>query len=96
MENYSVFNPQELTRIGIVCPVCQTESIFELSSPIGAVGDRNCPGCSKQMLGAFAHNAKQHNLITLYKDVLERRPKANNKEFEIRLYFKKSADPVTL
>jgi len=86
MEHLFVFAEQELERIGVVCPNCGTESIFDLSKDQSANVDRNCPGCgTEDYLKSFVMEAKQvYNWITYYKRIREIK-----KNVRIHFYFKR-------
>ena len=47
-----------LERIGIVCPDCQTEAIFDLGDK-SANPPRNCPGCDKELLPQFPTGSRE-------------------------------------
>src|SRR6266852_4685081 len=82
----AIFNEKELERIGIVCPNCGTESIFDLDKDQTANQDKACPGCGgSEFLKSFTTEVKQnYNFVTYYKRV---RDMAKN--VEVHLYFKK-------
>jgi hypothetical protein len=69
MERPVIFEEKELAKIGIVCPVCATESIFDLSKDHTANTGRACPGCGKEnFLPSFTTEARQtYNWVTYYK-----------------------------
>jgi transcription elongation factor Elf1 len=87
LEALVVFSEQDLERIGVVCPHCGTESIFNLTKDQAANTDRSCPGCGNaDYLARFVMEAKQeYNWITYYKRV---RDLAKN--VQIRFYFKRT------
>lgn len=86
MENYFIFDEKELARIGIVCPDCNTESVFDLSRDQAADRSRKCPGCGGEILPVFqSPNEYSYNAVTQYVRSLrswEKKPK-------LLLYFKK-------
>jgi hypothetical protein len=84
MERLIAFEESELARIGIVCPNCGTESIFDLGKDQAATTARDCPGCGKHdFLESFTTEARQnYNWITYYK-----RGKEIKKQVRVRFYF---------
>lgn len=86
MEHMLVFEESDLERVGIVCPNCRTESIFDLLKDQTANVDRSCPGCGMaEYLKSFAMEAKQtYNWITYYKRIRDIK-----KNVQIRFYFKR-------
>jgi predicted amidophosphoribosyltransferase len=90
MQDYSIFEHQDLDRIALVCPFCKTEAVFDLNSEQTALRPRHCPACEAELLGTFQRGGKQYNLVTLYKEMRDHKPMIDNKPVEIRLYFKKS------
>ena len=86
MQDYYIFDETELERIGIVCPDCNTESIFDLSKDQTANQSRSCPGCgSEKFLPSFTTEAKQnYNWVTYYK-----RGREIKKGAGLRFYFKR-------
>ncbi len=89
MENIIVFEEKDLERIGVVCPICQTESIFDLSKDQTANADKSCPGCGQtEFLSAFRVEAAQrYNWITYYKRVRDLQ-----KNVKLRFYTKAEND----
>ena len=87
MHDYYIFDENELERVGVVCPHCGTESIFDLTKDQTANQGRDCPGCgNRDFLESFVTEAKQvYNWITYYK-----RGRDIKKKIEIRFYFKHS------
>lgn len=79
----TVFAERELKRIGVVCSICHTESIFDLSADQTANADRACPGCGDfSFLKSFTREGRSHyNWVTYYKTA-----QAADKT-EIRFYF---------
>jgi transcription elongation factor Elf1 len=73
MLNYEVYEEKELVRVGVVCPHCNTESVFDLSKDQTANVGRECPGCGdSEFLRSFQTEAKQsYNWVTYYKRVKE-------------------------
>jgi hypothetical protein len=73
-----------LQRIGIACPDCETESIFDLSKDQTANVGRICPRCgNSKFLESFVTEQKQkYNWVTYYK-----RGKEITKNVTVRLYF---------
>lgn len=86
LDHYTIFGESELARIGIVCPACGTETVFDLSKDQTANQDRDCPGCgSSDFLKSFTTEARQnYNWITYYK-----KGRDMAKSVEVRLYFNK-------
>lgn len=86
MENYFIFDERELERVGLVCPACNTEAVFDLGKDHTAIVARECPGCgSHTFVEAFTTEAKQnYNWVTWYKKAREVK-----KNVGIRLYFRK-------
>ncbi len=82
-----IFDERDLEKIGIVCPHCGTESVFDLGKDQTANQSRDCPGCGNpEFLASFTTEACQHyNWITYYKKARDL-----NKNVGIRLYLKKS------
>ena len=87
MQDYFIFDEGELEKIGLVCPHCNTESLFDLSKDQTANAARSCPGCgSNDFLESFATEVKHnYNWITWYKKV-----RSVKKKVGVRLYFKRS------
>ncbi len=85
VEHLTVFDEQDLERVGVVCPNCGTESIFDILKDQTATVDRSCPGCgTDEYLKSFNVEAKQtYNWITYYK-----RMRDIKKAVRVRLYFK--------
>lgn len=85
MENYFIFDEQELIRIGAVCPDCGTEVVFDLTKDQTAYRPRICPGCEVELIAQFQTEARQnYNLITYYK-----RGRDMAKRPRLLFYFKK-------
>ena len=85
MENYLIFDEQELVRIGAVCPDCGTEAIFDLTKDQAAHRPRVCPGCDAELVEQFQTEAKQtYNWITYYK-----RGRDTKKRPRLLFYFKR-------
>ncbi len=80
----SQFEERQLSRIGVVCPICSTESIFDLNRDQSALANRSCPGCGGQdFLPHLVSNQRQeYNWITYYKRMRDTEKKAT-----VRLYF---------
>ena len=87
VERLIVFDEPDLERIGIICPNCGTESIFDLTKDQTANVDRCCPGCgTTDYLASFIVEAKQtYNWITYYK-----RMRDIKKTVRLRFYFKQN------
>lgn len=87
MDDYFIFNETELERVGVLCPKCETEAVFDLRKDQTANETRECPGCgSTDFLVGFTTDARQnYNWITYYKRVRELK-----KAVGIRLYFRKT------
>lgn len=85
MENYFIFDESELVRIGVVCPDCNTESVFDLGKDQTANKAHDCPGCDAEILPAFRTEARQdYNWITYYQ-----RGRGSEKKAKLLFYFKK-------
>lgn len=86
MQDYFIFDETELVRIGIVCPHCNTESIFDLAKDHTANVSRDCPGCGNpKFVESFTTESRQnYSWITWYKKVRELK-----KNVAVRFYFKK-------
>lgn len=84
MDNCYIFEEQELERIGVVCPGCATESVFDLSRDQTANETRECPGCgSLEFLKSFQTEVRQnYNWVTYYK-----RGREMKKDVRVRFYF---------
>jgi hypothetical protein len=81
-----VFEEGQLDRIGVVCPDCDTESVFDLNRDQVSHDNKACPGCGKyDFLECFIFDAnrRQDNWVTKYK-----RLKDTTKNVTVRLYFK--------
>ena len=89
VQDYFIFDEPELERVGVVCPHCSTESVFDLAKEQVSHTGRECPGCgNSDFLGSFITEAKQsYNWVTYYKRVHDIKKKVG-----IRLYFKKHED----
>ena len=89
MEDYFIFDEKELVRIGVVCPGCGTETIFDLTRDQTATNQTKvCSGCNADLLTSFRTEAPSfYNWITYYK-----RARDVAKDVALRLYFKK---PIT-
>ncbi|MFY9703329.1 MAG: hypothetical protein WAK02_14335, partial [Terriglobales bacterium] len=68
-DSHLIFDEQDLEKVGIVCPHCGTESVFDLSKDQTANQTRECPGCGNaEFLSGFTTEAKQnYNWVTYYK-----------------------------
>lgn len=85
MENYFIFDEQELVRIGVVCPDCNTESVFDLTKDQTAIRPRTCPGCEAEILSVqVSKDRYEYNAITAYKRLLD-----SDKKPRLLFYFKK-------
>jgi peptide subunit release factor 1 (eRF1) len=85
MENYFIFDERELVRVGVVCPNCNTETIFDLSKDQTANRPKRCSGCEGDLLPVCrSENEYTYDAVTEYARLL----KWNNKP-KILLYFKK-------
>lgn len=79
------YDESELTHIGVECPTCGTESIFNLEKDHTANKTHNCPGCDQPLLESFTTEARQnYNWITHYQ-----RARTAKKNVAIRFYFKR-------
>jgi hypothetical protein len=86
MQNYFIFDEPDLEKIGLICPNCNTESVFDLSKDQTANVPRDCPGCGNaKFVESFMTEVKaSYNWITWYKKVREIK-----KSVGIRFYFKR-------
>lgn len=84
----TAFDETDLTRIGLICPECSTESIFGLAEEYKATTDRSCPGCGRtDFLECFVREARtQYNWVTYYQC-----GQTAHKRVRIRLYFQTGA-----
>lgn len=89
VQDYFIFDESDLVRIGVVCPDCNTESVFDLSKDQGANVARGCPGCGKtSFVEKFTTKySRDYNWVTWYKSALDAK-----KSVGVRLYFKKPTD----
>lgn len=80
----TAYNESDLSRIGLICPECGTESIFGLDQEHKATTDRSCPGCGRtDFLECFVRDARtQYNWVTFYRTAREL-----HKRVQIRMYF---------
>jgi hypothetical protein len=86
MQDHYIFDEADFAKVGIVCPQCGTEAVFDLSKDQAANTSRSCPGCGyADFLELFVNEARRnYNWITWYKRLLELPKKSS-----VRLYFKK-------
>jgi hypothetical protein len=84
MERLIAFEESELARIGIICPDCATESIFDLAKDQTANTPRTCPGCGQAnfLESFFTENRQNYNWVTYYK-----RGREIKKRVRVRFYF---------
>ena len=86
MQSPIVFSEAELQRIGVVCPECRTEAIFDLKADHTANVNRECVGCGDaKFLESFTLPQRKYNTITYYKAAGEL-----SKSGAIRFYFEQS------
>lgn len=91
MEDYYIFEEKELVRVGVVCPDCQTETIFNLTGEnvATAVKPRMCTGCDKELLPVIPASTVSYNAVTAYKRLLDW-----DKKLKLRFYFKRDTAKV--
>jgi hypothetical protein len=82
MKEQLIFEEKELKRLGLVCSICNTESIFDLGKDQTANSSRECPGCGADFLKSFSLQGKLSNWVTYYKAALDA-----PKNVRIRFYF---------
>jgi len=58
-------NALELNRIGVTCPTCKSEMVFDCASDRSPVGGWECPGCGAMMQDAM-------NLARSYREFFQR------------------------
>lgn len=86
VQDYAIFEESELERIGVVCPVCGTEAIFDLGKDQTANQTKPCPGCGGDLVTSFTTEARQsYNWVTYYK-----RGRDVKKAVTLRFYFRRS------
>ena len=89
MQNYDIFDEKALARIGVVCPRCKTEAVFDLSREQNAQEPRKCSGCGKDLLDVFARGTTSYTLVTWYKTMRDMEKKINGEAVEVKFYFRK-------
>jgi transposase-like protein len=87
MQDYFIFDVSELMRIGLVCPDCRTEAIFDLTKDQTAITSRDCPGCGKsEFVRTFKTPAgRDFDWVKWFLSAINR----DDKDIGIRLYFER-------